>query len=151
METDNSSTTLPRKYAGFQKGNPYGRKPGQPTKRTQFLNAIGKKNCDDIIKVAIEAAKNGKSWAVLAVMERLYAVPKSRTVTFPIAEIHSVDDIAAAYSGLWGAVSTGLLSPDEAVALSGILKDHAAVLGESALEKRIRALEDELAKRVEIA
>jgi hypothetical protein len=137
-DIDNNTAITPRKY-GFQKGNP-GRPPG-PNKRTQFLAAIGKSNADAIVKKTIEQALLGKSWAIEACLARLFPPAKNRTVTFPMEEIRSIEDIGRAYSGLWAAVSQGTLSPDEAVSLSAMLRDHAAVLGDMDLEARIAALE----------
>ena len=130
----------------FQKGN-RGRPPG-PNKRTQFLNAIGKGNADEIIRKAVECAKAGKPWAIEAALARLYPPSKGRAVTFPMADINCLEDIAKAYAGLWAAVSQGLLTPDEAVSLSAMLRDHAAILSETDLEARIARLEATAVKNV---
>jgi hypothetical protein len=125
-----------------------GRKPG-PNKRTMFLAAIGKANADTIVKRTVELAKEGKQWACEAVLARLYPPAKGRAVTFPMADIRSLDDIAKAYAGLWAAVSQGLLTPDEAVSLSAMLRDHASILSEANLESRIAALEQAEQRRNE--
>jgi hypothetical protein len=124
----------------FAKGNS-GRKPG-PNKRTMFLAAIGKGNADDIVKKTVQLAREGKQWACEAVLARLYPPAKDRAVTFPMAEIRSIEDIEKAYAGLWAACSQGLLTPAEAVALSGMLRDHATILEASEIERRLKALED---------
>jgi hypothetical protein len=145
-ETENNTALTPRKYAGFQKGNP-GRPHGSQNKRTQFLSAIGKGNADAIVKKAVECALAGKPWAIEAVLARLFPPAKGRTVTFPMKEITSVEDVAEAFAGLWAAVSQGLLTPDEATQLGTMLKDHSSVLEARDHERRLAAVEAELKRR----
>jgi hypothetical protein len=53
----------------------------------------------------------------------------------------TVADVHEALNGLWAAVSSGAVTPDEAAMLGKLLEQHAAVLEVSELEKRIEALE----------
>jgi hypothetical protein len=144
---DANSGAIPARRGQFQKGNP-GRLPGQTNKRTQFLAAIGKANADEIVKKAVECAKQGKPWAIEAVLAQLFPPSKGRAVTFPMADIRSLEDVAAAYAGLWAAVSQGLLTPDEAALLSGMLKDHAMILSETDVEARLARLEAASGRRM---
>jgi Family of unknown function (DUF5681) len=132
-------------------GNPAGKPRGTKSKSTQLMTALFGKNPQDlrdIVSKTIECAKVGKPWAVELILARLWPVPKGRTVTFQMADIASVEDIGRAFSGLWAATSQGFLTPDEAVQLGALLKDHAAALESSEIERRLRDLEADAERRV---
>jgi Family of unknown function (DUF5681) len=132
-------------------GNPSGKPRGTKSKSTQLVQALisrDPKALRDVVDVTIAAARNGKPWAVELILARLWPAPKGRTVTFLMDEIRSIEDISRAYSGLWAACSQGLLTPDETVQLSAVLKDHAAALESKDLEARIAKLEQAEERRL---
>jgi hypothetical protein len=147
------STDIQPRRQGFQpgkSGNPKGKPRGTKSKSTQLMDAMFGKNPADlraIVAKTVEAAKAGKPWAVELILARLWPVPKGRIVTFEMDDIVSVADIGRAFSGLWAATSKGFLTPDEAVQLGALLKDHAAALESSEIERRLRDLEDAEARR----
>ena len=80
-------------------GNPSGKPRGTKSKSTQLVQALisrDPKALRDVVDVTIAAARNGKPWAVQLILDRLWPVPKGRTVTFEMDDIASVEDIGRA-------------------------------------------------------
>ena len=84
----------------FKEGHSIGRPVGRPNKSTQFLNAIGEANADEIIKKTVEQAKLGKPWACEAVLSRIYPPPRARLVKFPLPPLNSLADVTAAIAAV---------------------------------------------------
>jgi hypothetical protein len=131
----------------FEKGNP-GRRPGVRNKATQLAEKLLSKDIKDVSNVVVEKAKNGSLEACKVILDRILPVPKSRRITFPMREIHSVADVQEAMNGLWAAVASGGITPEDATLLGKLLEQHAAVLEAGDIEARIAALEADAERRV---
>jgi hypothetical protein len=145
MGSSNNTAITPRK-PGFQPGNP-GRPKGARNKATQLAEKLLSKDVDDVCNIVVEKAKNGSLEACKVILDRILPVPKSRRITFPMREIHSVADVQEAMNGLWAAVASGGITPEDATLLGKLLEQHAAVLESKDLEERIAALEATESKR----
>lgn len=62
----------------------------------------------------VEEARKGKPWAVTATLDRVYPAMRDRTVSFPLRDINSVDDVGKALNDGLQAAANGDLSPSEA-------------------------------------
>jgi len=146
MSDTNTNAVVPRGKP-FEKGNP-GRRPGQPNKRTQFLNAIGQANAIGIISKTVECAKQGKPWAVQLVLERLYPPMRSRLVQFPLPPLNSLADIQDAIAAVLQGVAAGQLTIEEGDQLANILERHGKAINDAEIEARLKRLEDAELKRL---
>jgi hypothetical protein len=133
----------------FEKGNP-GRRPGSRNKATQLAEKLLSKDVDDVCSVVVEKAKAGNLDACKVILDRILPVPKSRRITFPMREINTVDDVQEAMNGLWAAVASGGITPEDATLLGKLLEQHASVITSAELERRIRNLEAIEAKRLQL-
>jgi hypothetical protein len=145
----NGAALAPAKPRGkpFAKGNP-GRRPGTRCKATMLAEKLLSKDIKDISNVVVGLAKGGDLDACKLILDRILPVPKSRRITFPMREIHSVADVQEAMNGLWAAVASGGITPEDAQVLGKLLEQHAAVLESKDLEERIAALEATESKRL---
>jgi hypothetical protein len=94
-----------------------------------------------IVDATLEAAEAKKPWAVLAILNRLWPIPKGSLMSFPLPPIKSVADVAAAQEGLLQAVANGQITAGIAVELSGIVERLGKALADSEITKRLEALE----------
>ena len=62
----------------------------------------------------VEEARKGKPWAVTATLDRVYPAMRDRTVSFPLRDINSMDDVGKALNDVLQAAANGDLSPSEA-------------------------------------
>jgi hypothetical protein len=139
MNSSNNTAVTPRK-PGFQPGNP-GRPKGARNKATVLAERLLSADIRDVVGSVIKAAKDGDMIAAKLCLERILPPLKTRRLNFPMPPIATVADVHEALKGLWAAVSSGAVTPDEAAMLGKLLEQHAAVLEVSELEKRIEALE----------
>ncbi len=96
----------------------------------------------EIRDTIVNAAKAGDMVAAKLLWDRLVPVPKGRRLRFPMPPINTADDIVKAFDGLWAAVSNGEITAEEATILGALLERHGAVLKDSAIEKRLKRIEE---------
>jgi hypothetical protein len=87
----NSTALAPAKPRGkpFAKGNP-GRPKGTRCKATMLAEKLLSSDIREVCEVVSQAAKSGDLDACKLILDRIFPVPKSRRITFPMREIHSV-------------------------------------------------------------
>lgn len=100
----------PRGWVKGQSGNPAGRKPGVPNKRTVIAEEFERDGVA-ISRVVIEAAKKGDLQACSLVLSRLAPPlrPKAEKVTF---ELDAAAPLTAQAQQVLAAVAKGQLDPD---------------------------------------
>jgi hypothetical protein len=125
----------------FRPGNP-GKPKGARNKATVLAEKLLSKDIKDVCAVVSKAAQEGDLNACKLILDRILPVPKSRRITFPMRDIHSVADVQEAMNGLWAAVASGGITPEDATLLGKLLEQHASVLEVGNIETRLRALED---------
>jgi hypothetical protein len=131
-------------------GNPAGKPRGTKSKNTQLIERLVTSDptaIKDIIDVVVREAKAGQPWAVTEILKRLWVVPRSRLVKFPLPRLDTLADVTAAISAVLEAVAGGLLTIEEGAMLADTLEKHSAVLKNESIERRLRALEDDAARR----
>jgi hypothetical protein len=124
------------KFQPGRSGNPKGRPRGARSKSTQLVEKLiagHVQDVKDIIKVTVEQAKAGESWAVREILSRLWPVPRSRTVAFDLREIRNQHDVVDANNDILAAVAAGRLSADEASALADIIAAQSKALASAEL------------------
>jgi hypothetical protein len=107
-------------------------------KSRQLLDAINTNDPDAlraIVRVTVAAAKQGKPWVVQILMDRIYPVPRDRTVQFPLVDIGKLEDAKQATADVMNAVAAGLLTIAEGSAMCSMIADYAAPMIELVQEE----------------
>jgi hypothetical protein len=129
-----------------ESGNPNGRPKGSRNRSTSMLRALIGNEAEEIVRVLVEAARNGNVSAAKVLLDRI--LPPARTgtgdVLLPLPPEQSLTTTADA---LIRAVSNGELAPSDAGAISMLLKTRADLTDLAELERRLANLEAELELR----
>ncbi len=132
-----------RPFAAGNAGRPKGAR-GKHAALMEALFSDDKQAVKDIAAVVKGAALSGKPWACELIMERMWPVPKGRVVNFDLPVLNTLSDVRNAMNAVLQAVSNGLLTLEEAEAVSSMISKHAQpVIAEADLESRILSLEAE--------
>jgi len=124
-----------------QSGNPKGRPKGSRNKTTLALEALIEGEAEEITRKLIEKAKEGDSTALRLLLERLVPPKRERSVAFDMDEITCADDAVKASSSVLAACADGTLTPDEATKIMTLISLHTNIMGVTALEARLIAVE----------
>jgi hypothetical protein len=95
-----------------------------------------------LTRKAIEMALAGDVTAMRLCLERVAPVRKGRTVQFDMPKVETSADIVAALQALLAAVSSGEVTPDEAVSLSAVLEVKRKAIETVEIEARLAKLEE---------
>ena len=124
-----------------QSGNPAGRP--RKTDTDSALRERIKTACPDIIDTLIRAASDGDIPAARALLG--YALPPLKAQDGPI-RLDLGPDISSAMTALRTAIAGGKLTPGAAAAVASIIGIQARIQETAELEKRLIALENQLAQ-----
>ena len=134
----------PKKNTAFQKGvsgNPAGRPPGSRNKSTLALEQMLEGEGEQLIRKAIELAKQGHFPALRLCIERLLPARKERTVQLELRPIQNARDLPAAFQDILSAVTQGMITPGEGESLANILNIQVQALELIDHDRRLQALE----------
>jgi hypothetical protein len=123
----------------FAKGNP-GKPHGARRKTSVFAERLLADNAEGIIKSVIAAALEGDMAAAKICVDRFCPVRKGHLVKFTMPDMGAAG-VAAAFSALIGAVSSGQITCEEAAAVSTLLDAQRKAIETESIEKRLDALE----------
>lgn len=127
----------------FAKGNA-GKPKGARHKATLAAEALLEGEAEGLTRKAIEAALGGDMGALKLCLDRLVPPRRERPVTFDLPAVKNASDHPAALGTILSAVATGELTPGEAQAFAGILKEHRAAIETAELSDRLAALEERI-------
>ena len=127
----------------FAKGNA-GKPKGARHKATLAAEALLEGEAEGLTRKAIEAALAGDMSALKLCLDRLVPPRRDRPVTFDLPAVQSASDHPDALGTILSAVAAGELTPGEAQAFAGILKEHRAAIETAELADRLDALEERL-------
>jgi uncharacterized protein YjaG (DUF416 family) len=133
----NAKTTRGRP---FQRGNP-GRPKGSRNATTLALESLLDGQAEALTQKAVELALDGDLAAIRICLERILPPRKDRPVTFSLPQISCASDAAKASASLVAAVSSGEITPSEAVEISRLLETYVRTLEITELEQRLNKLE----------
>jgi hypothetical protein len=139
--TDNI-TDIPYKPARNKGGRPVGSQ--SKPKLQALIDRLATTNKNEIKRIVehtIKLAEAGEQWAVLAILDRAWVKPRTRTVTFDLPPINNATDGEAALGAILAACGAGKLTPDEAKTLSDIVHRKVEVAHMAAVEARLQHLE----------
>lgn len=143
-----ADTAKPAKVRGrpFKRGNP-GRLPGSRNAATKAAEALLEGEAEALTRKAIEQGKAGDMTALKLCLDRLVPVRRERAISFDMPEVAGAADHPGALLAMLVAVAAGDLTPGEAQALAGILKEHRAAIETAELASRLEALEERISKK----
>lgn len=122
-------------------GNPKGRPKGARNKATLLAESLLEGEVEGITRKMIDEAKSGNVSAIKFCLERLLPARRGRPVQFSLPEIASAEDIIECQKSLIQSVAIGDLSPEEAIAVSGLLDSLRKGYETAELERRLAELE----------
>jgi hypothetical protein len=125
----------------FEKGNG-GRRPGSKNRTTLAAEALLKGEEVELVRKAIELAKDGDAQMLKFLLDRI--LPKERSVHVDLPEVDSSFDAVDAMGAVIAAVGTGQIAPSEAAALASLVEAYARIMNVAELEQRLENFEKEL-------
>jgi len=126
----------------FQKGksgNPAGKPKGAKDKRTE-LRSLFEQHREELIKVAVDKAKNGDSTSLRICIDRLVAPMRSN----PVRIEGFVGTLTERGEAVMAAIAAGSIGAEEGGALMSLLQAQARLVEATTLDDRIAALEKQI-------
>jgi len=104
-----------------QSGNPAGRPPGSPNKKTLALEAAFADRADEILNDVLARAKNGEPAAMRMCMERMVPPVRERAVAIELPVIKTPEDAELALTMVTDELAAGNLTIGEASRLVALI------------------------------
>lgn len=128
-------------FAKGQSGNPKGRPKGIRNATTRMAQTLFDDEADELIRKAIDLAKDGDPVALRLCIERLLPPRKDRPVEIDLPEIEGAPDLTKVISAITQAVGEGEITPSEGSALSGMLETQRRTIETGELAERLEKIE----------
>jgi hypothetical protein len=126
-------------------GNPAGRPPGCRNHATQMAEVLLEGEVEALTRKAVELALEGDTMALKLCLDRVVPRRKSRAVAFDLPRVDRVEDLGEAIGRVIEEAASGRLFLDEAAAFIGMMEARRKAIETIDLEKRLQALEAEIA------
>ncbi len=132
---------------GFPKGcsgNPVGRPRGARNRVTLIAEQLLDGEAEEITRKAIELAKDGNLVALRLCLERILPPRRSRAIRLELSPLETPSDLPAVHDQILSAVTEGLITVDEAQAISSLLEAKRRAIETADLAKRLELIEIKL-------
>ncbi len=140
MTRKNDSDTERDTRGRFAAGNA-GKPKGARNRTTKAVAELLEGEAQALTRKAIELALSGDTIAMRLCLERIAPPRKDAPVSFGLPSMKTAASAAKAAGAVLEAVSTGQLTPLEAVQIMGLIETYRRTLETSEFEARIVALE----------
>lgn len=130
-----------------QSGNPKGRPKGSRNKATLLAIAAMEGELAAVVRIVIDAAKNGDMGAARLVVDKLIPATRERPLSIDLPEVVTAHECAMAQAKVLAAVAAGDVLPSEGEALAGLIEQQRRSLETSDLAERLAAIEEQLKDR----
>ena len=130
----------------FASGNA-GKPKGARHRMTVMAEKLMTDDAESVVRAVIEAARGGDMTAAKIILDRIAPVPKGRRLEMDLPAIDTPADVSAALNATISAMAGGLITPDEASTVSGVLAEKRRALEVGDIEERVRKLEQQGAPR----
>ena len=132
-----------------QSGNIKGRPKGAINRKTRTLRMLFEGEAEDLIRKAIEKAKEGDIQALKLCLERILPPVKDIPINLDISEVidETASSVLAFSREVIKAVTRGEITPSEGDLIVGMLDKYGRTIEMDELDKRISSLEESLRKR----
>ena len=128
-------------------GNPHGRPQGSRHKVSLLVDTMIEREAEALTTKALELAKDGHERLLVACLDRLAPVRRSRRIQLDLPSVETAGNILKAQGVVIGAVARGELDTDEAKAMADILETKRRALETVEFDKRITTLETSETRR----
>ncbi len=137
----------PRNNGTKTRGRPFpagnaGRPKGARHRSTVLAEKLMQDDTREIVEAVIMAAKGGDMTAARLILERIAPLRRGRAVSFDLPATETPADLLTALDGLLRATAAGVLTPDEAATIAGLLETKRKTLETIEIERRLTALEN---------
>lgn len=135
------------KYKKGESGNPAGKKPGTLNKRTRLAKLL-EAHAEKLIDKTVELALDGEVNALRLCIERLIPKATSQQVEIDIKDfdIENLDNLSAVGKQIITATTSGIISPDEARQMMGVLDAQRKLVEHVDMGKKLDELSEYLPK-----
>ncbi len=134
-------------FAKGKSGNPNGRPRGSLNKTTAALRQTLEENGAQILDSLMNAARDGKPWAVKLSIDRLIRVRPDRFVSLPdVTNARTATEVADATADVLRLVCSGEISLEDGRAMMVLLEQQRAACETADLSVRLQALDEENAE-----
>ncbi len=137
----------------FEKGNKFGkgRIPGSRNQTTLWLDMLGHKTIENVIRKVGDKAENGDMRAASLVLERAWPRRRGHPVEIDLPPVDTAAGVAEAQAVLVACLARGEVTPEEAAAISGLLENRRRAIESEELERRIGQLEKKVKAETSVA
>lgn len=140
-----SETKQSNRFQAGKSGNPAGKKPGARNRTLLALDAIGSASATKVLESVVAGAVRGDMMACRILLDRLWPVPKGRSVALALPPIETAADLPGAVGIVARAVGAGEITPDEGQSLVAIFEGLRRSIETADILPRLEALEAERA------
>ena len=130
-----------RQFKPGQSGNPAGRPRGSRNATTLAVEALLEGEAEAITRRVVNAALDGDMTAIKLVMDRVAPARKSRPIQIDLPPATDARGVAAGQATVVASVAGGEITPDEGMALSGLLEARRRAIESEELAARLQRLE----------
>jgi Family of unknown function (DUF5681) len=141
----------PKRRKGFQpgkSGNPAGPKPGQRHPAFAALDAIGQEGAEAVIRKVVEQAIEGDMRAAEILLRRSWPERKGRPLQFRLPPMATAADLVKAAAAISEAMSTGIITPDEAQVAAAVIEIQRKTLEMNEFATRLAEVERQQGKTI---
>lgn len=130
----------------FESGNSCGkgRPAGSRNKATLAIERLLEGESEAVVRKLSQLAKKGESTAMRLFMERVCPVRRERPVNLDLPEIHTADDVAAAFRTVMQALAHGDVTTDQAERIIRFLEFGRKLIETQDLATRLAKVENDL-------
>jgi hypothetical protein len=107
-----------------------------------WLDRIGQEATGDVLATVVEKAKAGDMVAAGLILHRTWPPRRGRLIRLAMPPITSAADLPVALASVLRAVTTEKITPDEGVAVAGLLETARRAIETADMEERLVALEN---------
>jgi hypothetical protein len=126
-----------------ESGNPAGRPPGSRNKATLLAESIFEGEAENIIRMAIDKAREGDITAIRLCLDRVFPRLRDRATVFDLPPINGAPDALAALTSILAGVRAGEITAAEGCELSKLVDHYVRALEAKDFERRLDLLESE--------
>jgi hypothetical protein len=134
--------TTKGQYQKGTSGNPSGRPVGSRNKATLLAEQLLEGEAPHLIRKALELATAGNVQALRLCLDRVYPIPKDRSIELEFPLPKNAQELPASYQTVMSAICEGRITPGEGQSLNGLLDSQAKGFELQSIDRRIQALED---------
>jgi hypothetical protein len=146
MPLENTGRIQGGQFPRGKSGNPSGKPKGARHRTTLAVERLLEGEAEEIGRKAIELAKAGDTVALRLCLERIAPVRKGSPISLTLPIMLTPADVTTAMSAIISQMAEGEITPDEAAVAASVIETKRKVLETEELDRRLLAIEHQLAK-----